>query len=238
MTHVDRAAWRRFFLALFGLGMAFFLALYSTALREAGHTEGAMVAASLSLLIAAIVAIKVVPYLAKRTALERWMIKVEYEFTREGVAYFLIIMVIAIAALNTGNNLLFIILANLLAGILLSGILSAIVLSQLELDFALPEHVFAERPLISRLTVQNLKWVFPSFSLTLSARDPAEGQAQEDFPGRAAPDSGRSRLRALHPAPVRRDPARGAHLPSPRTLYAGRISRQHQVPLRPSAEGA
>jgi uncharacterized protein (DUF58 family) len=130
------------------------------------------------LLIAAIVAIKIVPYLARRTALERWMIKVEYEFTREGVVYFVIIMVIAVAALNTGNNLLFLILANLLAGILLSGILSAIVLSQLELDFALPEHVFAERPLISRLTVQNLKWIFPSFSLTVSAHDRRKGKHQ------------------------------------------------------------
>ena len=172
MAHVDRAGVAAFFLALFGLGLAFFLALYSTALREAGHADGAMAAASLSLLIAAVVAVKVVPYLAQRTALERWMMKIEYEFTREGVVYFLIIMVIAIAALNTGNNLLFIILANLLAGILVSGILSAIVLSQLEFDFALPEHVFAEQPFISRLTVQNLKWVFPSFSLTLSARDP------------------------------------------------------------------
>ena len=176
MAHADHAGWRRFWLALFGLGMAFFLALYSTALREAGHVEGAMAAASLSLLIAAIVAIKIVPYLAKRTALERWVMKVEYEFTREGVVYFMVIMVIAIAALNTGNNLLFIILACLMSGILLSGILSAIVLSQLELDFALPEHVFAEQPLISRLTVQNLKWVFPSFSLTLSARDPRKGK--------------------------------------------------------------
>ena len=178
MQHIDTVAWRRFWGALFGLGLAFFLALYSTALREAGHTDGAMAAASLSLLIAAIVAIKVVPFLAKRTALERWMMKVEYEFTREGVVYFLIIMVIAIAALNTGNNLLFIILANLLAGILLSGILSAIVLSQLELDFSLPEHVFAERPMISRLTVQNLKWIFPSFSLTLTARDPRKNKRQ------------------------------------------------------------
>jgi uncharacterized protein (DUF58 family) len=176
MAHVDRAAWRRFWMALFGLGMAFFLALYSTALSESGHPEGAAAVAALSLVIAAIVAIRVVPYLAKRTALERWMTKVEYEFTREGVVYFLIIMVIAVAGLNTGNNLLFIILANLLAGILLSGILSAIVLSQLELDFSLPEHVFAERPMISRLSVQNLKWVFPSFSLTLSARDPRKGK--------------------------------------------------------------
>jgi uncharacterized protein (DUF58 family) len=85
-------------------------------------------------------------------------------------------MVIAVAALNTGNNLLFIILSSLLAGILMSGILSAIVLSELELDFVLPEHVFAERPLISRLTVQNLKWVFPSFSITVSARSPLKGK--------------------------------------------------------------
>jgi uncharacterized protein (DUF58 family) len=73
--------------------------------------------------------------------------------------------------LNTGNNLLFIILASLLAAILVSGILSQIVLSQLDLDFVLPDHVFAEQPMFSRLTVRNLKWVFPSFSLTVSARD-------------------------------------------------------------------
>jgi uncharacterized protein (DUF58 family) len=176
MLHIDRPAWRRFFVALFGLGMAFFLALYSSALREAGHVEMAAWVAALSLLIAGVVAWKVVPYLAHRTALERWVMKIEYEFTPEGLVYFLIIMIIAIAALNTGNNLLFIVLANLLAGILVSGILSAIVLSQLELEFVLPEHVFAERPLISRLTVQNLKWVFPSFSITLSARDPRHGK--------------------------------------------------------------
>jgi len=176
MQHIDTAAWRRFWGALFGLGLSFFLALYSTALSEAGHNDGAMAAASLSLLIVAVVAIKVVPYLAHRTALERWMTKVQYEFTREGAVYFLVISVIVVAALNTGNNLLFIILANLLAGILLSGILSAIVLSQIKLDFALPEHVFAERPLISRLTVQNQKWVFPSFSLTVTSRDPLKGK--------------------------------------------------------------
>lgn len=176
MLHIDRPAWRRFFLALFGLGMAFFLALYSSGLHETGHVEAAAAVAALSLVLTGVVAVKVVPYLAQRTALERWMMKIEYEFTREGVVYFMIIMIIAVAGLNTGNNLLYIILASLLAGILVSGILSALVLSQLELDFVLPEHVFAERPLISRLTVQNLKWVFPSFSITLSARVLGKGK--------------------------------------------------------------
>jgi hypothetical protein len=172
MARVDGTAWRRFWGALAGLTLSFFLALYSTALGQSGNFIGSVIAASVSLLLAGFVAIRVVPYLAQRSALNRWMLKVDYQFTREGVVYFLVIMVIAVAALNTGNNLLFIILANLLAGIVLSGVLSAIVLSQIDLEFSLPEHVFAERPIISRLTVQNLKWVFPSFSLTLSAREP------------------------------------------------------------------
>lgn len=69
MTHADRAAWRRFWLALLGLGMAFFLALYSTALHEEGRTQLAAWAAAVSLVVAAAVAWKIVPYLARRTAL-------------------------------------------------------------------------------------------------------------------------------------------------------------------------
>ena len=52
--HVDRPAWRRFFLAIFGLGMAFVLALYSSALRESGRTEAAAWVAGLSLLMTAV----------------------------------------------------------------------------------------------------------------------------------------------------------------------------------------
>lgn len=172
LEQVDRPAWRRFFLALFGLGLALFLALTSAGLNEAGRPELAALCAVLSLVLAGIVAVKVVPYLARRTALERWMVKIEYDFTREGVIYLAIIAIIIISALNTGNNLLFIILASLLAGILASGILSKIVLTDLELEFALPEHLFAGKPMLSRLTLQNLKWFFPSFSILIAAQGP------------------------------------------------------------------
>ncbi len=171
MTHPDWPAWRRFFLALFALGLSFFLALYSAVLNGTGRHGLGATCAALSLLIAGIVAVKVVPYLARRTALERWMVKIEYEFTRDGMVYLMIIAVIVVAALNTGNNLLFIILASLLAGILASGILSHIVLSELELEFALPEHVFAGQPMISRVTLRNLKWISPSFSVTVMSAD-------------------------------------------------------------------
>jgi len=179
MTHIDKPGWRRFALALVGLGLAFFLALYSTVLREGGHGELAAWTALFSLIITAIISVKVVPALARRTVLERWLMKIEFEFTREGVLYILVIAVISIAGLNTGNNLLYIILASLLAGILVSGILSTVVLADLELEFALPEHVFAEQPFISRLTVQNLKWLLPSFSIAISAENPARKKRQQ-----------------------------------------------------------
>lgn len=185
LSQIDRPGWRRFFLALFALAFAFFLALSSAALNEAGRPEYAALCAVLSLVLAGIVAVKVVPYLARRTALERWMVKIEYDFTREGAVYLAIIAVIIISALNTGNNLLFIILASLLAGILVSGILSKIVLSDLELDFALPEHLFASQPMLSRLTLQNLKWFFPSFSILVAAKELKRGRRSKTPPAPA-----------------------------------------------------
>ena len=171
IVHVDRPAWRRFFLALFALSFSFFLALYSALLRETGRLRWSFWSAVISLVLALIVAVKAVPYLARRTALERWMIKIEFEFTREGVVYLTLIAVIAIAALNTGNNLLFMILASLLAGILVSGILSHVVLTRLELEFVLPDHIFAGQAMISRVALANQKWFFPSFSVTVDAQE-------------------------------------------------------------------
>ncbi|HEV2176996.1 MAG TPA: DUF58 domain-containing protein [Terriglobia bacterium] len=174
--NTDRPGWRRFFLALFGLTFSFFLALYSTALREAGNFRLGAAVAVLSLLVAGFVALKTVPFLARRTSLDRWMVKIEYELTREGLVYLGVIAVIVIAALNTGNNLLFMVLASLLAGILVSGILSKIVLSGLEIDFTLPEHIFAGDPVAGRLELRNRKWLFPSFSVTISIPAPAKGR--------------------------------------------------------------
>jgi Protein of unknown function DUF58 len=183
MAHPDWPAWRRFLLALFALGLAFFLALFSAVLNRTGRHGLGVTCAALSLVLAGLVAVKAVPYLARRTALERWMVKVEYEFTREGAVYLMIIAVIVVAALNTGNNLLFIILASLLAGILVSGVLSHIVLSDLELDFALPEHVFAGKPLISRLALRNLKWFSPSFSVTVKSQEANDQKRHGALPG-------------------------------------------------------
>ena len=102
--------------------------------------------------------------------LERWSLKVDYRLTREGILYLGVIGVIILAALNTGNNLLFMILASLLAGILISGIVSKIVLTGVELSFVLPEHVFAKMPVISQFALKSFKRMLPSYSVTIGSR--------------------------------------------------------------------
>jgi uncharacterized protein (DUF58 family) len=157
--------WAKFLLALVGLGMAFGAALFSTASGEAGHLWASVILAAVALLTAAFVGLVTVPYLAHRVALERLRQTFHYEVTKAGVVYVLVTLVIGIAALNTGNNLLYIVVAAMLAAILVSGVVSALVLRGLELDVRLPEHVFAGRSVVGRIVLHNSRRMLPSFSI-------------------------------------------------------------------------
>jgi uncharacterized protein (DUF58 family) len=157
--------WMKFVLALLGLGLAFASAVFSTASRDAGNVWATVVLASVSLLLATLVGLVTVPYLARRVAMERVRESFDYEITRAGIIYVLVTLVIAIAALNTGNNLLYIVVAAMLAAILVSGVVSAWVLRRLELDLRLPEHVFAGRDLLGRIVLHNPRRLLPSFSI-------------------------------------------------------------------------
>ncbi|MGB7285076.1 MAG: DUF58 domain-containing protein [Candidatus Acidiferrum sp.] len=165
----DRSAVRAFFVSMAALAVALLLALYSGAAGEMGHLALATVSALGALVVAAWVAVTLVPVLAKRTPL-RWIgYKMEYRVSREGWIYILGIFLVAIAALNTGNNLLFLILASLIAIILMSGILSSITLSGVEMRLQLPEHIFAGQPVCALVELHNEKVTLPSFSLRVEA---------------------------------------------------------------------
>ena len=142
LSGLDKEAWIRFFIALGGLALAFAAAVFSTVTRQAGNLWSTAILASLALLLAGVVGLTTVPYLARRVAF-RVSDALDYEITREGMGYLAVILVIGVAALNTGNNLLFIVVAAMLAAILVSGMTSAAILRSLELEVGLPEHVFA-----------------------------------------------------------------------------------------------
>jgi len=125
----DRPGVRAFLLSIVALSAALLLALYSGAAAELGQVWLASTSALIALAVAGWVGVTLVPVLAKRTPL-RWIgYKMEYRVTRDGWIYILGIVLVALAAINTGNNLLFLILACLIASILMSGILSSITLA-------------------------------------------------------------------------------------------------------------
>jgi uncharacterized protein (DUF58 family) len=157
--------WVRFLLAMVGLMLAFAAALFSTVSRESGNVWATLILASAALLLATIVGLTTVPYLARRVAKGRIRDAFDYDVSRVGVIYVVSVVFIGIAALNTGNNLLYIIVAAMLAAIVVSGLGSALVLRGLELDVRLPEHVFARRPIAGKIILRNRRRWLPSFSV-------------------------------------------------------------------------
>lgn len=159
--------WVRFLVAIVGLLLAFAAALFSTVARESGNVWTTVILASAALLLATMVGLATVPYLARRVVAGRVRDAMDYEVTRAGLVYIVIAVVIGIAAINTGNNLLYIVVAALLSAILVSGVASALVLRHLQLDVHVPEHVFAGRPVLARVLLRNLSAWLPSFSIRL-----------------------------------------------------------------------
>ena len=106
-----------------------------------------------------------------RSAIAR---RLRYRITRGGLLFSLATAAVGVGAIVSANNLLFLILAAMLATLLVSGLVGRLCLAGLELDFLVPEHVPAGRHVPGKLFVRNQKWMMPSFSIRVEAiRDPA-----------------------------------------------------------------
>jgi uncharacterized protein (DUF58 family) len=104
------------------------------------------------------------------------------QVTRLGLLFTLTCVLVALAAFASANNLLFLILAVLLATLLVSDFISRLSLAGLELDFQLPEHICAGRKLIGRIVIRNTKTWMPSFSIHLMASSESGLSAPLYFP--------------------------------------------------------
>jgi uncharacterized protein (DUF58 family) len=88
-------------------------------------------------------------------------------FTPEGKWFIFVSIAIGFAAVNTGNNLLYLVLAMLLSLIIASGFLSEWGIKGLEIKRTFPPYIFARTPCSILLKVTNKKRYLPSFSLEL-----------------------------------------------------------------------
>src|SRR6516165_5733664 len=115
--------WKNFMSAIGLLAIALMAALYSSSAGRDGRVAAAAISAFIALGLAVWVGIKFVPRLASNVDWEWLPFFSHYHVTREGWIYFGAVTVVVFAAINTANNLLYMVLATLLAVLVLSGFL-------------------------------------------------------------------------------------------------------------------
>jgi len=98
-------------------------------------------------------------------------------FTPEGKKFIFVSIAVGFAAVNTGNNLLYLVLAMLLSLIIASGFLSEWGVRGLTVKRTFPPYIFAGTPCSILLKVTNKKKYLPSFSLELEEQ--VDGEKKE-----------------------------------------------------------
>ncbi|MCZ6465571.1 MAG: hypothetical protein O7A09_14670, partial [Proteobacteria bacterium] len=90
--------------------------------------------------------------------------------TRAGWCFFVVIFAVAFAALNTGNNLLYLVLSLMLAFLVLSGVLSESALRGIEVRRRLPRELFAQTDNSVVLEIHNAQRRVPAFAVVIEDR--------------------------------------------------------------------
>jgi uncharacterized protein (DUF58 family) len=157
--------WKVFLQSMGLLVVALVTALYSTAAAASGNLPATLITTLVSLSIAAWVGVRFVPRLARGVDWGWMPGRANYRITREGVIFLSALFVVLAAAINTSNNLLYMVLSALLAVLTLSGLLSAVNFKGLEMQLLLPARAFAGETVPFSVRIRNRRRVFPAFSL-------------------------------------------------------------------------
>ena len=92
------------------------------------------------------------------------------EVTTGGVIFVVILVIVAFAAWNTGNNLLFMVFSIMLSTIFVSWMAARASLRDLNVSARFPDHIFAGESAEVLITLRNSKRLLPSFSILVEMR--------------------------------------------------------------------
>jgi uncharacterized protein (DUF58 family) len=185
---MNRQGWRDFFITVFFLGLAFIIALLSSVAADQDSARLAAVAAAISLLLALVGALYIIPRLARNVRLEILRFAIRTSVTVEGLMFIVFLVIIGFAAWSAGNNLLYLVLSAMLAFLIAANFLARISLVDVAVQLRFPDHIFAGEPATISVTLANHKRFMPSYSLMVEALT----EMRED--DRAAPGGGSTPL--------------------------------------------
>jgi uncharacterized protein (DUF58 family) len=211
---MNRQAWRDFFITLFFLGLAFIIALLSSAAADQNSTHLAAAAAAVSLLLALIGALYIIPRLARNVRLEILRFAIRTSFTVEGLLFVVFLIIIGFAAWNAGNNLLYLVLSAMLAFLIAANLIARIALADVAIQLRFPDHIFAGEPANISVTLLNHKRFMPSYSLMIEALSEEEttGRRGDEGEGETMRAGGRSVKPRHRVAPSPRRPVASSAL--------------------------
>jgi uncharacterized protein (DUF58 family) len=149
-----------------GIGLA--LLTYYASVTENPRLAG--VAAALSLVFIILIVVFVIPPLARSASAEASQLNLPFEFTVGGAIYLGLMIIVGFSAWNTGNNLLFLVLAFLLSALIVSFVVGNFVLKKIDVKMRFPETIYAGEPTPILVSLHNRKLIFPTFSIIVDVR--------------------------------------------------------------------
>jgi uncharacterized protein (DUF58 family) len=158
--------------------------------RRSGDWELVRVGAVASLALVVLIVLFVVPPLVRSARTEAAQLDLPVQFTTGGAVFICLFVVVAFAAWNTGNNLLFLVFAALFSTLFVAWMAARVSLRDLSVSARFPDHIFAGEAAPVIVTVHNPKRALPSFSILVEARSRADNSA----PGRGLARFQRERI--------------------------------------------
>jgi uncharacterized protein (DUF58 family) len=176
-------------------------AVVTVVARKSGDWELTRIGAVASLMFAVLIVLFVVPPLARGARAEAVRLDLSFQVTAGGVVFLSVYAVVAFAAWNTGNNLLFLVFSVLTSTLFVALSAARASLRDLVVTARFPDHIFAGDPSPVIVTINNKKRLLPSLSIMVEARE------------RSAVFAGRRLFRRRRPRELKRSLAYFMYVP-------------------------
>lgn len=161
-------------------GAAILAAMISAVAEQVGEHDLATLSSKAALGLALIIVLYVIPRLARSVRLEYLHSEYSLHLPNSGLVFLAMILLVTVLALTSGNNLLYLVLAVLLATMFVSWGVSRMSISGVTVSVKHPDHIFAGEDVPFEVVVANRKRFLPSFSVITAMSEisgkPAERQ--------------------------------------------------------------